>query len=288
MKTESKNYTVVMMSKALSVSSSGYYKWLKLAASKSKFDIVLKESIKKVFNDSLGTYGSPRVAQKLQDIGKLHVSASTIARRMKSLSLTARPKRKFAITTNSDHDLKVSDNLLDRQFNVATINTVWVSDITYIRVAQRWMYLTTVMDLADRMIVGWNLSNDMTTTNTINAAFKKAVKFRDIGKKSNLMFHSDRGVQYASKDFRELLNYYGCIQSMSRKGNCWDNAVAESFFKTIKVESLNRYVFKDRRMLEKVIFRYINGFYNTIRIHTSLGGKSPLMVFLMKAKKLAA
>ncbi len=151
-----------------------------------------------------------------------------------------------------------------------------------------WMYLTTMIDLADRMVVGWSLSDDMTTEKTVCSAFRYAVARRGISKQSNLMIHSDRGVQYASKEFRALVDSYGCIQSMSGKGNCWDNAPAESFFKTIKVEALYRHKFITEEQLRTVIFRYIDGWYNTVRIHSTLGGISPLEAYFEKSIKLAA
>jgi len=287
MKEEASNYTVVMMSKVLGVSSSGYYKWLKCqAVGKSRHDKI-DEKISDCFKSNFKTYGSPRVAQDLNSKG-FTCSKTTVARRMKVLNLIARPKRKYVITTDSEHDNRIAENLLKRNFEVESINKVWVSDITYIRVASRWMYLTTFIDLADRMVVGWSLSNDMTTTNTVNKAFDNAVTNRGISKGSRLMIHSDRGVQYASEEFKNLIKNYDCIQSMSRKGNCWDNAVAESFFKTIKVEALNRYNFTASKTLRKTIFRYIDGFYNTVRIHSSLGGLSPLKAHIKKRNKQAA
>jgi len=233
-------------------------------------------------------YGSPRITQYLVENGTLTYSKTTIARHMQKLNLVARPKRKYVVTTDSDHDQIIPDNLLDRNFEVEQINTCWVSDITYVLVASNWMYLTTFIDLADRMVVGWSLSNNMTAKDTVCAAFNIAVARRGISKGSELMIHSDRGVQYASAEFRSLISAYDCIQSMSRKGNCWDNAVAESFFKTIKIEALNKYKFKDSIFLRKVIFRYIDGFYNTVRYHSALGGLSPLKASIMKQKKNAA
>ena len=143
------------------------------------------------------------------------------------------------------------------------------------------MYLTTVIDLADRMVVGWSLSSNMTTTDTAVNAFRNAFHNRGITKNSKIIIHSDRGVQYASKEFRSLLAKYECTQSMSTKGNCWDNAVAESFFKTIKAEALNRYLFSNQEMLKSIIFRYINVWYNTVRIHSALGGLSPLKTSIL-------
>ena len=266
------------MSKVLKVSSSGYYKWKKDKSKSLKVSDELNAEIKKVFNMSQGTYGSPRIAQELEN-QDIVISKTTVARRMRSLNLTARPKKKFVITTESDHDYLIVDNILNREFEVEQPNKVWVSDITYIRVANYWMYLTVIIDLADRMVVGWSLSKDMTAYNTVIAAFKMAVFKRGLTDLSELLFHSDRGVQYACHDFVDILNQYNCTRSMSRKGNCWDNAVAESFFKTIKVEKLYKYIFKNEDMLKTILFRYIDGWYNTKRIHTSNGGKSPLDTF---------
>ena len=275
------------MSKVLKVSSSGYYKWRNNKEIASNKYQQLDKNIKQIFNCSGGTYGSPRIALALVE-SDTAVSKNTIARRMQAMDLTARPKKKYVITTDSNHSFKVPDNLLDRNFNVDTPNSVWVSDITYIRVANYWMYLTVVIDLADRMVVGWSLSSDMTAHNTVMAAFKKAVINRGLTKNHQLLFHSDRGVQYACNDFTKLLRSFKCTQSMSRKGNCWDNAVVESFFKTLKVECLNKFIFGNQDMLNKVVFRYIDGWYNTVRIHSTLGGISPLSAFKQKSLCLAA
>ena len=214
------------------------------------------------------------------------MSESTVARRMKSLKITPKLKKKFKNTTDSNHDLAISPNQLNREFTVSELGKVWVSDITYIRIKHSFVYLTTVIDLADRMVVGWNLSSDMTDENTTIAAFKKAVKNRPIS--PGLIFHSDRGSQYASKDFRDLLGGEKCIQSMSRKGNCWDNAVAESFFKTIKVESLYRHKFENADEVYSAIFDYIDGWYNTRRIHSTLGGLSPREMSIILSANEAA
>lgn len=275
------------MSKVLKVSSSGYYKWRNNKEIVSNKHQQLDKNIKQIFNRSGGTYGSPRIALALVE-SDTAVSKNTIARRMQAMDLTARPKKKYVITTDSNHSFKVPDNLLDRKFNVDLPNSVWVSDITYIRVANYWMYLTVIIDLADRMVVGWSLSRDMTAHNTVITAFKTAAANRGLSKSHQLLFHSDRGVQYACNDFIKLLRSYECTQSMSRKGNCWDNAVAESFFKTLKVECLNKYIFGNQDILKKVVFRYIDGWYNTLRIHSTLGGISPLNAFKQKSLCLAA
>ena len=198
---------------------------------------------------------------------KIDISESTVARRMKSIAITPHLKRKFKNTTDSNHDLRISPNLLNREFEANQLGEKWVSDITYIRVKHSFVYLTTVIDLADRMVIGWSLSKNMTDQDTVIAAFEKAVKNRPI--LPGLIFHSDRGSQYASKEFRKLLDDHKCIRSMSRKGHCWDNAVAESFFKTIKVESLYRHKFENIQAVYSAIFDYIDGWYNTCLLYTS-------------------
>jgi len=269
---QANEFPVKKMCQVLGVSRSGYYKWKKEQGAKSQEAELLNEEIRTVFEESRQTYGSPRVQLTLQR-KNIEVSASTVARRMKSMKITPKKKKRFKITTDSKHGKSVSPNLVNREFTVTELGKVWVSDITYIRVKYSFVYLTTVIDLADRMVVGWSLSNNMTDQDTVIAAFKKAIKSRIIA--PGLIFHSDRGSQYVSTAFRKLLAREKCIQSMSRKGDCWDNAVAESFFKTIKTESLNRYKFENRAEVFSAIFDYIDGWYNTRRIHSALGGMSP-------------
>lgn len=281
-------YPVELMSRVLGVSRSGYYKWLK---NKSLNDRHLKldKRIKVVFQQSKRTYGSPRLAQDLnRERNEKRISAATVARRMHVLGLVARAKRKYVHTTDSAHHQSVSPNLLDRNFEVKQVNTVWVSDITYIPTDKGWRYLTVVLDLADRAVVGWVLSQTMHAQCTVIPALKQAIHSRGIRPNCGLMFHSDRGVQYACDDFRSILNLYTITQSMSRKGNCWDNAVAESFFKTIKTEELNNYQLISADNLNSLVFKYIEGWYNTRRIHSSLDGMSPWEAFYEKNSKLAA
>lgn len=265
-------FPVRKMCKVLSVSKSGYYKWRNKAPILSRKLEEENAEILSIFNFSRQTYGSPRIAEQMNKVTQ-KLSESTIARRMSDLGLSPQLKKKYKNTTDSKHDKAISPNLLNRKFEVYELGRYWVSDITYIRVQHSFVYLTTVIDLADRMVVGWSLSNNMTDQDTVMAAFNKAIETRPI--LPDLVFHSDRGSQYASKDFRKLLASKKCIQSMSRKGNCWDNAVAESFFKTIKIESLYRFKFKNIEQVYLAIFDYIDGWYNTLRIHSSLGGKSP-------------
>lgn len=271
-----KEFPVKKMSEVLGVSRSGYYTWLKDKDEKEAKVELLDAQIKEVFEASRQTYGSPRVKDALEK-KKVDVSKSTVARRMKEKELTPPRKKKYKKTTDSTHDYRISPNILNREFEVNVPGKVWVSDLTYIRVKDSFVYLTTVIDLADRSVVGWHLSDNMTDWDTTIAAFSKALKNRKI--EPGLIFHSDRGSQYASDDFRKLISENRCIQSMSRKGDCWDNAVAESFFKTIKVESLYRYEFKTLEEVYSVVFDYIDGWYNTCRIHSTLSGKSPSEMF---------
>jgi putative transposase len=281
-------FSVEMMSKALGVSRSGYYKWLKINQVKHN-RLELDEDIKAVFKDSKCRYGSPRIYQVLYKTGAAkRTSVATVARRMRVLGLVARPKRKFVHTTDSVHSLYVSPNLLARNFRVEHLNTVWVSDITYILTDDGWRYLTVILDLADRSVVGWVLSETMHAQCTVIPALIQAIERRRIRPHCGLMFHSDRGVQYACEDFRTILTHYGITQSMSRKGNCWDNAVAESFFKTIKTEELDRSKLIEANSLNSLVFKYIEGWYNTLRIHSALNGLTPWEAFYEKTSKLAA
>lgn len=273
------------MCKYLSVSKSGFYKWLQCApisiAQRQEESILIKE----MFALCRENYGSPRLIVELQKRGYTK-SKSTVARRMKSQGLKVRRKSTFKITTDSNHNFKNAPNRLDRVFDAEELGTKWVSDITYIRVAHKWAYLTVIIDLADRMVVGWSLSPSMKTETTVIAAFNRAVQYRK--PKAGFIFHSDRGVQYACNEFKNLIQKYKTLQSMSRKGNCWDNAVAESFFKTIKVECIYKHKFLNMKEAYSTIFEYIRGWYNTVRIHSALGNMLPLQVFNNKSKYLYA
>lgn len=274
------------MCKVLTVSRSGYYKWLKRHQQEANAHQDLDFKIERCFKQSRNNYGSPRIAQDLEKAGYM-VSKSTVARRMKVLKMKARRKRKYIQTTDSKHDQPIAPNVLDRDFSAEHPAHKWVSDLTYFRISTRWYYLSTVIDLADRAVVGWSISDNMTAQHTTIDAFKKAIKNRKPSK--GMIFHSDRGVQYACQEFRSLLDDNNCVQSMSRKGNCWDNAVAESFFKTIKVECINKHEFVSKTEAYSIIFDYIDGWYNTKRIHSALDGQSPAEAFRnLKQKKTAA
>jgi transposase InsO family protein len=193
---------------------------------------------------------------------------------MSKAGIAGMAKRRFRTTTDSDHELTVAPNLLDRQFQPGPIGERWVSDITYIRTLNGWAYLTTILDLGDRRVVGWQVGKTMKAIDTIIPSWEKALANRPIQNK--LILHSDRGVQYASHEFRERLKKKVLVvQSMSRKGNCWDNAVAESFFKTIKQEWIDRFRYATIEEVRKSVFEYIETFYNTHRRHSTLGYLSP-------------
>ncbi len=220
-----------------------------------------------------GGYGAPRIKVELLKKGH-RVSRPRVARIMRTNNLIARRKRKFRFTTDSAHDCPIAPNILNQDFTVSRENQVWVSDMTYIRTKQGWMYLTVIIDLFNRKVVGWSMSDDLSTDSTINPAWNMAVKQRSITKE--LIFHSDRGSQYASYRFTNIIKSYdGTVrQSMGRKGNCWDNAVAESFFKSLKVEWVYKHSYDNRSEAELSIFQWIETWYNRRRIHSLLGYKT--------------
>ena len=258
----------------LDISRSAYYKWntRKKIVSVSKVDR-LKSEIKQIWKANRMVYGSPKITKVLARRGKYY-HPSYIARLMKAMGISGLRKKRYVVTTNSKHSYTVSENILDRRFQVHELGKVWVSDITYIKCNNDWLYLTSIIDLADRKVVGWSLSKDMTTKNTVYKAWLRARNNRRIT--SDFIFHSDRGVQYASQHISNLFLYNRKMtQSMSRKGNCWDNAVAESFFKSIKCELVYRTKFNSIPHAELEIRNYIN-WYNNKRIHQSLDYLTPL------------
>lgn len=263
------------MCKYMKISKNAYYTWIKTNKNKKQKSslLYLKQRITIIYNESNQIYGSLRI-QKILERENLVYSRSYIALLMKELGLKSVLSKKYrVITTNSNHDFPIAENILKRDFYSKELGEKWVSDITYIKIDNKWNYLTTVLDLADRKILAWTLSEDMTTENTIYKAWILARKKREIT--NNHIFHSDRGVQYASNRMVNLLNSSSKIkQSMSRKGNCWDNAVAESLFKTIKYECTNRYNFKSFLSAYQIINQYIK-WYNNARIHSALDYKTP-------------
>ena len=264
-------FPVGKMCKVLEVSKSGYYKWLQWQPGKrALFNQQLTKEIKQVYQNSKRRYGSPRIAKELQMQG-IKASIPLVARLMKKENIRSIIKKRFKQTTDSKHHYPVAENKLMQQFTDKEKNEVWVSDLTYIHTQQGWLYLTTVIDLFDRKVIGWALSHNMFAQSTSIAAFKMALINRPIASEKQLIFHSDRGVQYACNDFTSALKKHeNIVQSMSRKGNCWDNAVAESFFKTLKVELVYQNKYETRQQAELSIFEYIETFYNTNRRHKHL------------------
>jgi len=277
-------YSVEKMCSVLDVSRSAYYYWLKSEKRLFKSQRI-EQAVAASFQASKKTYGSPRISDELNENG-IQVSRSTVARVMNSLGLIARPKRKFVHTTNSKHNHRVFENILNRDFNADRVNEKWVSDITYIPTRSGWAYLTIIMDLADRMIVGWSLSSEMTTKQTTLKALDIALQRRTL--KAKLIFHSDRGIQYCCGTFRSKINASRNIQqSMSRKGNCWDNAPAESFFKTLKVEWTYKNNYKNIEHARQSIFDYIERWYNTKRKHSTNNNMSPLKKYYLLTRTVA-
>lgn len=269
--THQEQHSVERMADVLDVSRSGYYAWRKNPQSlRQRENEQLKEEIAATFESSRKTYGSPRVAQALRQKGR-RIGRHRVARLMREEGLQARPKKRWKVTTQSKHRHPVAENSLGRDFTSAGPDQKWAGDVTYILTAEGWLYLAVVLDLCSRKVVGWSMSTEMRADLVIDA-LNMAVADRK--PKPGLLFHSDRGVQYASERFRACLGELGIKQSMSRKGNCWDNACVESFFGTMKQEGCG-ILFKSRQEARICIFDYIAGFYNPRRLHSTLGYLSP-------------
>jgi transposase InsO family protein len=269
---EKATYPVTVLCRVLGLSKSGFYVWLKRPASKrATSSAVLQAAITVVFQESRGTYGSPRIHAELVAQG-WKVSKTRVEREMRKLGLLARRPKKFRITTDSTHAHPVAENALARQFEASRPNQVWTTDITYVWTQEGWLYLSVIIDLFSRRVVGWATANHMRTSLVLNALHMA------IGRRlpdAGLLHHSDRGTQYASTTYRDALAELEILCSMSRKGNCWDNAVSESFFSTIKHELIYRQEWETRAAASLAIAEYIECFYNTRRRHSYLGFKSP-------------
>lgn len=274
-----------LMCRALEVSRSGFYAWRGRPASKrSTENRLLLERIKAVHRKSRKTYGSPRVHVQLVAEGE-RCGRGRVERLMRANGIRAKQKRKFVATTDSKHDLPVAENILDREFRVEEPNTVWSSDITYIPTDEGWLYLAGVLDLCSKTVVGWSMSESL-EKGLVMDALRMAHRRRRPG--AGLIHHSDRGSQYASDDYRKLLKDYGMQMSMSRKGDCWDNAVMESFFGTLKKELVHHRRYRTRAEARRDIFEFIEVFYNRERLHSSLGYMSPAAYEKQIAVKQAA
>ena len=262
------------MCKLLQVSRSGYYSWQSRSESKqSQRRKSLVADIREVHQEKhKHNFGSPRVHDELKKKG-VRCSEKMVAKVMKEAGIQARTKKKFKVTTDSNHNHPVAENLLNREFDKATKpNELWVSDITFIWTLEGWLYLTCVIDLFSRKVVGWSMSSSM-TKEFVMEALSMAVTQRCPG--GELLHHSDRGSQYCSNDYQQMLQANGITCSMSRKGNCWDNAAMESFFATLKKELVHQERYTTRAAAKRSIFEYIEVFYNRERIHSSLGYISP-------------
>ena len=258
------------MCRVFKVSRSGFYEHLhRFPSGRDNENRMILFKIRRIHEQSKSSYGSPRITAELIAGGN-KVSRPRVARLMRQAGIRSVHAKKFVATTNSKHRYPIVENKLKRNFTAKEKNCVWVSDITYIKTTAGWLYLTIVLDLFDRKIVGWAMSSDMSATNTTVAAWKMAARNQPIT--SELIFHSDRGIQYACHEFADLLNSYRHVtRSMSRKGDCWDNAVAESFFKSLKVEHVHQTRFQNRAQASLSIFEWIETWYNRNRRHSALG-----------------
>ena len=256
------------MCKVLKISQSSYFRWKKCPFSvRFHKKEELKQRILTIYFDSKQRYGSPRITAELNNLG-FKISRITVSKYMRELGIRSKLSKKFKITTDSKHNYLVVENILDRDFESTKPAQKWVSDITYIRTIEGFLYLTIVLDLYDRKVIGWSLYDEMSTEKTSLSAWKVALANRKIEK--GLIFHSDRGVQYANNKFANMLESHHVIRSMSRKGNCWDNSVAESFFKTLKTELIYGNKLINKQQMELEIFQYIEIFYNKKRRHSAL------------------
>lgn len=281
---EKANFPISMMCSALGVSRSGFAAFdTRPVSAHTRTDAKLAVEITEIFNQKRKRYGSPRIWVELQNRGQKH-SRKRVARLMQAQALCARSKRRFKKTTIVDPSAQPAPNLLDRQFHQEEPNIVWVSDITYIWTLEGWLYLAAFLDLFSRIIAGWEVSDTLDAEMCVRA-FEGAVVRRS--PPPGLLVHSDRGCQYTSVAFQASVLRSGGIQSMSRKGNCWDNAAMESFWSSLKAE-LEQSVPETRADARRRIFEFIEAFYNPSRLHSSLGYLSPVQFEKQAAAAIAA
>jgi transposase InsO family protein len=266
-------WPVNVMCEVLEVSRSGYYAWQGRPASvREQADDELVVEIRAAHKAGRGHYGSPRVHRELRQNGR-RVGKKRVARLMHREGIVAKRRRKFCVTTDSKHADPIAPNVLERNFTVALPNKAWVTDVTYVWTLQGWLYLAAILDLCSRRVVGWATSAHNDRQLALDA-LGRATRTRH--PRPGLVHHSDRGSVYASGDYREALGSLAMIPSMSRKGDCWDNAVAESFFATIKGELIDHETYETRAEATAAIADYIDGFYNVHRLHSSIGYVSPI------------
>lgn len=270
--THASEYPVILLCRVLELARSGYYAWRKQCQSaRVQRDQQLTIQIQTIFSNSRQTYGSPRVHAELQAQG-VRCARKRVARLMRQTQLCARARRRRVRTTDSRHTEPVAPNLLARSFQAEAPNRVWVADITYLPTREGWLYLAVVLDLFARRVVGWSMQPTL-ERGLVLAALNHALQRRH--PTSGLLHHSDRGSQYASAEYQALLTQAQMQRSMSRKGNCWDNAAMESFFATLKAE-LPLTVFSSHAAARSAVFDYIERFYNRVRLHSTLGYDSPV------------
>lgn len=267
-----KEFRLGKMCKMLEVSRSGYHNYVRRKMSQRQLENqFLLETIRRIHHLSRGLYGSPKIYEELRKLG-LRYNRKRIVRIMRINGIKAKTKRKYKKTTDSNHSYPVAENILGQNFSSTLLNKIWVSDITYIWTKEGWLYLCCILDLCSRMIVGWHIDITLSSSLVITA-LSQAITNR--GENPGIIFHSDRGSQYASEEVRKYLQGHKMIQSMSRKGNCYDNAVMESFFHTLKAELVSFENFQTRDEAKMKIFDYIEIFYNRQRSHSSIGYLTP-------------
>jgi putative transposase len=263
------------MCDVLGVSKSGYYDWRNRPSSgREMANRRLDVQIKAIYSENKGRYGSPRITRVLKAANEM-CSHTRVSRRMKAMNLRAVARKKFKVTTDSEHTKPLFSNVLNRDFTTTGINQKWASDITYVHTEEGWMYLATVIDLYSRAVIGWSMDKRMTQELVCDALMMALFK-RKFPK--DVIIHSDRGSQYCSYKYRGIISRYQLIGSMSRKGNCWDNAIAESFFHTLKVELINNNRYLTREIAKQSVFQYIEGYYNQKRMHSALDYRTPFEV----------
>lgn len=269
-----REYTVPSLCGSMEISPSGYYAWrLRQPSRRHVRHAALVAAIKRIHLESNGTYGSPRMHQELVEECGFVVGKNTVAHLMRQCGISALPhKKRYKVTTDSDHQMPVAANVLNRKFSSKAPDLKWVTDITYIFTKEGWLYLAIVLDLFSRKVVGYHMDKRITRNLVIQAAH---MALRRRQPKPGLLHHSDRGSQYASYDYRQILDRTGMVPSMSRKGNCYDNAAMESFFATLKKELIYRRPFDTRQQAMMAIFEYVEGWYNKKRRHSALGQCSP-------------
>ena len=265
-------FSVTIMCKVLKVSRSSYYDWVKTQInSYCKANQLLDVHIKAIYHEHKHRYGSPRITRALREAG-ISCGHNRVAQRMRALCLKALAKRKYRVTTDSAHQLPIFGNILGRDFHADRVDQKWAGDVTYIPTKEGWLYLSVVIDLFSRAIIGWSMSAYLKKDLVCNALTMALFRRKS---PRGVIVHSDRGSQYCSHEYRRIIKRHGLTGSMSRKANCWDNAPEESLFHTLKVELIKQNTFETREQAKQQIFNYIEGYYNRKRIHSAIDYKTP-------------